>query len=88
MWDIHHPYRYFGEDPKTTVENLGSYIRHVHAKDSVVENGRIVYKMMGEGDLPVYDMLDALTAIDFDGFVSLEWVKRWMPCLLYTSRCV
>ena len=81
LWDIHHPYRYFHESPKTTVENLGSYIRHVHAKDSVVENGRIVYKMMGEGDLPVYDMLDALTAIDFDGFVSLEWVKRWMPDL-------
>ena len=81
LWDIHHPYRYFNESPKTTVENLGSYIRHVHAKDSVVENGRIVYKMMGEGDLPVYDMLDALTAIDFDGFVSLEWVKRWMPDL-------
>ena len=81
LWDIHHPYRYFHEAPKTTVENLGSYIRHVHAKDSVVENGRIVYKMMGEGDLPIYDMLDALTAIDFDGFVSLEWVKRWMPDL-------
>ena len=81
LWDIHHPYRYFGEDAKTTVKNLGAYIRHVHAKDSVVENGRIVYKMMGEGDLPVYDMLDALTAIDFDGFVSLEWVKRWMPDL-------
>ena len=81
LWDIHHPYRFFGEAPKTTVENLGHYIRHVHAKDSVVENGRIVYKMMGEGDLPIYEMLDCLTAADYDGFISLEWVKRWMPDL-------
>ena len=77
LWDIHHPYRYFNESPKTTVENLGSYIRHVHAKDSVVENGRIVYKMMGEGDLPIPQMLDALVDIGYDGYISLEWVKRW-----------
>ena len=45
LWDIHHPYRFFNEAPQTTVDNLGSYIRHVHAKDSVVEDGRIVYKI-------------------------------------------
>jgi len=81
LWDIHHPYRFFHEQPEATVQNLGRYIRHVHAKDSVVEDGRIVYKMMGEGDLPIYRMLDCLRESDYDGFVSLEWVKRWMPDL-------
>ena len=81
LWDIHHPYRIFHEEPETTVRNLGGYIRHVHAKDSVVEGGQIVYKMMGEGDLPVYRMLDCLNDMGYEGFISLEWVKRWMPNL-------
>lgn len=81
LWDIHHPFRFFGESPETTVRNLGKYIRHVHAKDSVMRDGKIVYKMMGEGDLPVYEMFDCLNDIGYEGYVSLEWVKRWMPNL-------
>ncbi|MGI6172337.1 MAG: AMP-binding protein [Christensenellales bacterium] len=81
LWDMHHPYRFFGEQPEETVENLGSYIKYTHIKDSVSENGKIVYRMMGEGDLPIYRMLDALTATGYDGYVSLEWVRRWAPNL-------
>jgi len=39
LWDMHHPYRFFNESPETTVQNLGAYIKHVHVKDSVMENG-------------------------------------------------
>ncbi len=81
LWDMHHPYRYAGELPKETVRNLGSRIRYTHTKDSVVVDGKVRYRMMGEGDLPVYEMLDALKDIGYDGYVSLEWVKRWAPDL-------
>ncbi len=81
LWDVHHPYRFFGEAPETTVENLGTYIKYIHVKDSVVENGVVRYRMMGEGDLPVREALDALDKINYDGYVSLEWVKRWAPDL-------
>jgi len=77
LWDIHHPYRFAGEKPGKTVQNLGAYIKYVHVKDSVVENGVIQYRMMGEGDLPIDDMVFALRSINYDGYVSLEWVKRW-----------
>ena len=77
LWDIHHPYRFFGESAATTVENLGAYIRHVHVKDSIEQDGKISYRLMGEGDLPVDSMMRALNSINFDGYVSLEWVKRW-----------
>jgi fatty-acyl-CoA synthase len=33
--------------------------------------------MMGEGDLPIDEMMKALRSINFEGYVSLEWVKRW-----------
>lgn len=81
LWDMHHPYRYMGESPAETVGNLGSYIKYVHTKDSVMAQGKCSYRMMGEGDMPLIEMLDALKVIGYTGYVSLEWVKRWMPDL-------
>ena len=77
LWDFHHPYRFANEAPGKTVQNLGAYIRYVHAKDSVVEDGKIRYRMMGEGDLPIDDIMRALRSINYEGYISLEWVKRW-----------
>lgn len=77
LWDIHHPYRYFKEPVESTVADLGQLIRFVHVKDSIVENGKIKYKMLGAGDLPVQKALEQLKKIGYEGYVSLEWVKRW-----------
>ncbi len=77
LWDMHHPYRYMNESGKDTVENLGSYIKFIHVKDSVIENGNPIYKLMGQGDMPLAEMFTALKEIGYDGYISLEWVKRW-----------
>ena len=81
LWDIHHPFRYFGETAEVTAKNLGAYIKYMHVKDSYMENGALKYRMMGYGDVPVYDALKAAKTEGFDGYVSLEWLKRWMPDL-------
>ena len=77
LWDMHHPYRYANESPEQTVENLGEYIKYVHVKDSVIVDGKADYRLMGGGDLPIKDMLANLQKNNYDGYVSLEWVKRW-----------
>lgn len=77
LWDIHHPYRYFDESPETTWNNISDYIAYVHVKDSVIVDGKVQYRMLGSGDLPVQEALDLLADNEYDGFVSLEWVKRW-----------
>ena len=77
LWDVHHPYRFFDETPETTFQNLGSLVKHVHVKDSLKINGEIKYKMMGYGDVPVMQAMDELKKSGYDGFVSLEWLKRW-----------
>ena len=77
LWDMHHPYRYCGESAADTIANLGTYIRYCHVKDSVMVDGQLQYKLMGEGDMPLQDMLDSLKATGYEGYVSLEWVKRW-----------
>lgn len=82
LWDVHHPYRFQGESPETTVSNLGDYIKYVHVKDSVMEDGKVEYKMTGTGDLPLKEVFEELHSIDYDGYISLEWVYRWARNLL------
>ena len=53
LWDIHHTSIYAGEAPEISVKNLGKHIKHLHIKDSVAENGKISYCLLGEGDLPI-----------------------------------
>lgn len=77
LWDLHHPYRVFHESPEQTIQNLGAYIKYTHIKDSVVTGKGIEYRTMGEGDLPIDEMIRALRSINFEGYVSLEWVRRW-----------
>ena len=77
LWDINHPVRYYGETPAETWENIGKFVRHVHIKDSIMVEGKMQYKMLGYGDLPIGEALDILKQNNFDGFLSLEWTKRW-----------
>lgn len=81
LWDIHHTVQFANETPEQTAKALSALIKHVHVKDSVIVDGNIEYKMMGYGNIPVGDTINALKSIGFDGFVSLEWVKRWKPDL-------
>ena len=78
LWDIHHPYRYFDEAPEYTYSMLKDRIMYLHVKDSVVfPDGSLKYKMMGYGDVPVAETLRILKENGYDGYVTLEWVKRW-----------
>lgn len=77
LWDIHHPYRYFGESIKETYSRLKEYIHHVHIKDSHFVEEEIRYCLLGEGDIPVKDALKQLKEGSYDKYISLEWVKRW-----------
>ena len=78
LWDIHHPYRDFGESADTTIKNLGAYVKHVHLRDS---DDADTYNLIGEGTLPVDEMIRALSSINYDGMISLEWKPEWMEDL-------
>ena len=78
IWDVHHPYRYFGESPFQTLFDIGSYVKHVHIKDSVIgTNGQITYMLNGYGDIPFGDIIECLKSIGYEAYLSYEWVKRW-----------
>ncbi len=77
VWDIHHPYRFAGETPEQTMNNIGSLVRHVHVKDSQMTNGAPRYTMCGLGDVPIADFVRLLAASGYTGAYALEWVRRW-----------
>ncbi|MBR5538925.1 MAG: AMP-binding protein, partial [Clostridia bacterium] len=78
LWDVHHPYRDNGETSDTTIKNLGNYVRHVHLRDSDDDG---VYQLIGEGTTPISDIMRALSSINYDGFISLEWKPEWLEDL-------
>ena len=75
LWDVHHPYRDKGESPAQSITNLGAYVKHVHLRDS---DDADTYNLIGEGNMPVRLIMEALASIDYDGFISLEWKPEWM----------
>ncbi|MBQ2421144.1 MAG: AMP-binding protein [Clostridia bacterium] len=76
LWDTYSPYFIENEAPERTIENLGAYIKHIHVKDAV-RDGKNHFCLMGEGELPIKEMILALRSVNYDGFVSLEWNPDW-----------
>lgn len=79
LWDMYSPYFTANEMPETTIENLGAYIKHIHVKDAIYTDNGTQFCLMGEGELPISDMILALRSVNYDGFVSLEWTPEWCP---------
>ncbi len=77
LWDINHTWRIFSEPLEQTYANIGHLLRHVHLKDSVMHNGEILYRIIGYGDLPIRQAIPLLMRNGYQGYYSLEWVKRW-----------
>lgn len=37
----------------------------------------VAYEMIGHGDLPIAELVALLKEKGYDGYLSLEWLKRW-----------
>lgn len=81
LWDIHHPYRMMAESIAHSAEQLKGYIVAAHLKDSVQSEGAegYTYTLTGNGDIPLKAAIHALKEMGYDGYLTLEWEKRWVP---------
>lgn len=81
VWDSHHPYR-MGESPAEIYRNLGSRLVLAQVKDarrSSTEPSGWQLVLLGEGEVPVREMLSVLAGHGYPGAVSVEWEKYWHP---------
>ena len=79
IWDTLHPFR-FGERPVETATCLGDRCCHVHIKDGRRGNGDVWdLTLLGEGEVPISEILSTLQDIHYDGWLSVEWEKKWHP---------
>ncbi|MBP3435797.1 MAG: AMP-binding protein [Clostridia bacterium] len=77
LWNMAAAYLGAGEAPDDIIKNLGIYVRHVHINDATKQDGAVEYCLLGEGDLPIADMMLALRSVNYDGFISLVWDPSW-----------
>ena len=68
-WNVRETYFKAGESAETTIKNLGAYIKYTRLGD--MKDGRSV--LIGEGDLPVKSFVNALSSLNFDGYISVLW---------------
>ena len=78
IWDMWHTAR-AGETPAQALAALDSRVLNVHLKDARRAGGQWQLVLLGEGDIPVRDGLRLLKHSGYDGFISVEWEKKWHP---------
>ena len=82
LWDAHHPFR-VGETIAETWTRLAPRLGHVHVKDArksptgTASGWDLV--LLGEGDVPVREIVRTLQMRGYAGYVSVEWEKKWHP---------
>ncbi|MBR6772800.1 MAG: AMP-binding protein [Clostridia bacterium] len=68
-WNVRGTYFSAGESAETTIKNLGAYIKYVRLGD--MKDGKTV--LIGEGDLDVGKFLNALSSLNYEGFICAAW---------------
>ena len=79
VWDVTNMWIETGEAPKMVYEKLKPYIYHTHIKDAKKMQDAIQYKLMGEGEVPIFEAIDILRSDGYNGYYSFEWEKLWHP---------
>jgi sugar phosphate isomerase/epimerase len=79
QWDLGNPFME-GESAAATWENVRPWLLYLQLKDMVEQpGGGWRYVPIGEGQLPLRDVLAWIGGRDFAGWVSFEWEKKWHP---------
>ena len=68
-WNIRETYFGGKESAEDTIVNLGAYIGYVYIGDRKDSTD----VMIGEGELPVEDFINALSSLNYEGFVCADW---------------
>jgi sugar phosphate isomerase/epimerase len=85
VWDSHHPHR-MGETPAEVYHHLRDRLLLAQVKDArraakAEEQDQDAWRLtlLGQGEVPVRQMLRLLHTGGYQGWISVEWEKHWHP---------
>jgi sugar phosphate isomerase/epimerase len=81
VWDSDHPHR-VGERPDEVYRQLAGRLLLAQVKDARRDAARAdgwQLVLLGEGEVPVREILGLLDGGGYRGWISVEWEKRWHP---------
>ena len=79
IWDISNMWTVTKEPPAEAYKVLKKYIHHTHIKDAAMVDGKLQYKFLGQGEVPIFEAMDILVEDGYKGYYSYEWEKLWHP---------
>ena len=79
VWDPCNMWTITKEPPSEMYKLLKRYIHHTHIKDAKLVDGKPQYVRLGQGEVPIFEAVDALSKGGYKGFYSFEWEKLWHP---------
>jgi sugar phosphate isomerase/epimerase len=79
VWDVTNMWTITKEPPSQVYAALKNYIHHTHIKDAQLVDGTPHYKLMGKGEVPIFEAIDLLQKSGYNGYYSFEWEKLWHP---------
>ncbi len=68
-WNVRETFFKASESAETTIKNLGAYIKYTRLGD--MKDNKTV--LIGEGELPVGNFINALSSLNFDGCICVAW---------------
>lgn len=79
VWDVANMWTITKEPPAHAYSQLRDYIHHTHIKDALLVDGKPQYKLLGKGEVPIFEAIDILHKGNYKGYYSFEWEKMWHP---------
>ena len=77
IWDIEHTHKTYGDSFSEFYDFARPLIRHVHIKDYSDTENKLT--LIGDGNVPIKKIVNRLLTNGYDGYLSLEWEKKWHP---------
>jgi sugar phosphate isomerase/epimerase len=79
VWDPAPAFIEYGERPFANGTALSKAVRHVHIKDLRKAAEKWVPALTGEGEFPLAEVHGVVELMEYAGFISFEWEKKWHP---------
>lgn len=79
VWDPANMWMVTKEPLAEVYKKLKKYIQHIHIKDARLADGKTQYKLLGQGEVPIFEAIGLLKKGGYNGYYSFEWEKLWHP---------